>query len=234
MGQIDLSAYASADFPASPDRAIIAAGRVVVTLDRWNQNNYLYGPASVVIIDPATDQVVQNIALGSLKNCEGMDYLPGTKTVLVSCGGTFGSVEQALESGIAVIDMSTTPATLSRILLGTVFPTPPVTFAWVLALPSAGSATRAFTSTLGSFSPSVPDTLYQFDFVAGTTKSFATGTPFDLGIPAGGGGHLLVPDANASSPQIHVYDITGAAAVEAFSFVADTANGLPPRQIAWY
>jgi hypothetical protein len=54
-------------------------------------------------------------------------------------------------------------------------------------------------------------------------------------MPAGGNGRLLVPDANATMPRVHVYDIQGAGPpTESLAFVADTANGLPPRQIAWY
>jgi hypothetical protein len=234
-GRIDLSAYASTDFPASPDRAIIAGGKVVVTLNRWNADFFTYDKGSVVIIDPDTDHVVQKLALGNLKNCEGLDYLPATKTVLVACGGSFGSVEQALESGIAVIDISTTPATLARILSGVSFATPPVTWAWVLALPSATSPTRAFTSTLGSFTPSTPDRLYQLDFVTGGNMSFATTSAFNLGMPAAGNGRLLVPDGTVSTPRIHVFDATGAGAPSEESvFVADTVNGLLPRQVAWY
>ena len=178
-GRIDLSTYATTDNPAAPDRAILAAGKVVVTLNRWNADFYTYAKGSVVIIDPATDRVVQNLLLGDLKNCEGLDVLPGTKTVLVACGGSYGSVEQALESGVAVIDMSTTPATLARIISGVAFATPPVTFAWVLPMPSASSPTRAFTSTMGSFTPSVPDHLYVVDYVSGGTTSFGTASPFD-------------------------------------------------------
>ena len=40
--------------------------------------------------------------------------------------------------------------------------------------------------------------------------SFATATPFDLGRPAAGNGRLLMPDANAATPRIHVYDARGA------------------------
>ena len=100
------------------------------------------------------------------------------------------------------------PAIISAVA----FPTPPVTFAWVVPLPtSTGGATRAFTSTLGSFSPSVPDHLYQFDFVTGGTMSFGTASPFDLGKPAVGNGRLLLPDAKASAPRIHVFDATAPA-----------------------
>jgi hypothetical protein len=234
-GRIDLSAYASTAFPAAPDRAIIAAGKVVVTLNRWNADFYTYDKGSVVIIDPETDRVVQHLSLGDLKNCEGLDVLPATKTVLVACGGSFGSVEQALESGIAVIDMSTTPASLARIISSVAFPTPPVTFAWAVPMPSASNPTRALTSTIGSFSPSVPDRLYVVDYVNGGTMSFGTTSPFDLGKPAAANGRLFVPDASASMPRIHVFDATGAGApTESSAFAADTVNGLPPREVAWY
>jgi hypothetical protein len=234
-GRIDLSAYATADFPASPDRAIIAAGMVVVTLNRWDAATYGYGDASIVVVDPSTDQVVQNLALPGMKNCEGLDYVAATKTVLVACGGSFGSADQAQESGVAVIDMSSSPAQLARVIAGTTFPTPPVTFLWAIPMASASSANRAFTATLGSSSPEVPDTLYAFDFVTGAPTSFGTAAPFNLGRPAGGNGRLLVPDADMAMPRIHVYDVSGTGApTEGTAFMADTVNGLPPREIAWY
>ena len=44
-----------------------------------------------------------------------------------------------------------------------------------------------------------------------------------------------MPDANAATPRVHVFDARGTGApTETTSFVADTANGLPPREIAWY
>jgi hypothetical protein len=235
-GRIDLSAYGSATHPASPDRAIIAAGKVVVTLNRWNSTNYTYEAGSVVVIDPATDQVVQQLGLGGLKNCEGLDYVPAQPTVLIACGGSFGSTEQALESGVAVVDVASSPARLARVISAVAFPTPPVTFAWVVSMPTAtGAAARAFTSTLGSFSPSAPDHLYQFDFVTGATMSFGTASPFDLGKPAGGNGRLLLPDAKASTPRVHVFDASSAGVpTETTAFVPDVASGLPPREIAWY
>jgi hypothetical protein len=234
-GRIDLSAYGTAAHPAAPDRAIIAAGRVVVTLNRWNATNYTYDASSLVVINPATDQVVQHLPLGGLKNCEGLDYLATTRTVLVACGGSFGSPEQALESGVVVIDASGAQLAIARTLSAVAFATRPVNFAWVIPLPSASSPNRAFAATMGSFSPSIQDRLYQFDFVTGGTTPFGMATPFDLGKPVAGNGRLLIPDANAAMPRIHVYDATGAGApTETSAFVADTVNGLPPREIAWY
>jgi hypothetical protein len=238
-GRIDLSSYAAtvigATIQARPDRAIIAAGKVVVTLNNLSGDFSTYGPGGVVVIDPATDTVVQHLSLGGLKNCEGLDYLASTRTVLVACGGAFGSTEQALESGVVVLDASTSPLTIARTISGVAFATRPVNFLWVLALPSASSPTRAFAATMGSFTPSIQDKLYAFDFVTGGTTPFGMATPFDLGRPAAGNGRFLMPDANAAMPRIHVYDAraAGAPALE-LSFVPDTVNGLPPREVAWY
>jgi hypothetical protein len=81
----------------------------------------------------------------------------------------------------------------------------------------------------------VPDRLYQFDFVTGGTTSFAMASPFNLGKPVGGNGRLLLPDATAAMPRVHVFDASGSGApTEQSTFVADSVNGLPPREIAWY
>lgn len=238
-GRIDLASYAptvsGATIQARPDRAIIAAGKVVVTLNNLSGDFSTYGPGGLVVIDPATDTVVQHLSLGGLKNCEGMDSLPATRTVLVACGGSFGSTEQALESGVVVLDASTSQLTIARTISGVAFATRPVNFLWVLALPSATSPTRAFAATMGSFSPSVQDKLYAFDFVTGGTTPFGMATPYDLGRPAAGDGRFLLPDANAAMPRIHVYDARGAGApTEELAFVSDPATGLPPRDVAWY
>jgi hypothetical protein len=237
-GRIDLASYASqvaGTAVARPDRAIIAAGKVVVTLNNINANFSAIGAGGIVIIDPVTDAVVQHLPLPGLKNCEGLEYVPATRTLLVSCNGSYLSAEQTLESGVAVVDMSTTPATLTRAISGVAFNTRPVTFQWVLSLPTAAAPNRAFTSTMGAFGgPS--DTLFAFDFVSGVAVPFATASPFDLGRPAvTGTGRLLVPDGTMAMPRVHVYDARGTGApVKELSFVADTVNGLLPREIAPY
>jgi len=238
-GRIDLSSYASqvggTAVQARPDRAIIAAGKVVVTLNNINGTFSAIGEGGIVIIDPVTNAVVQHLPLPGVKNCEGMDYVPATKTLLVACNGPFGSIEQTLSSGVAVVNMATTPATLTRVITGVAFNTQPVTFQWVLSLPTAAAPNRAFTSTLATSDGSF-DTLFGFDFVSGVAVPFATAGAYALGRPAvTGNGRFLMPDATMSTPRVHVYDASGAGApVKELSFVADTVNGLPPHEIAPY
>ena len=92
-GRIDLSSYASqvggTAVQARPDRAIIAAGKVVVTLNSVNGTYSAIGEGGIVIIDPTTDTVVQHLPLTGVKNCEGIDYVAATKTLLVACDGSF-------------------------------------------------------------------------------------------------------------------------------------------------
>ena len=103
QGHIDLAPYAAqvsgATIQARPDRAMIAAGKVVVSLNDLSGDFSTYGEGRVVVIDPATDQVVQSVALTGLKNCEGMDYLAPAKLLLVVCGGSFGVPDQVPSPG---------------------------------------------------------------------------------------------------------------------------------------
>ena len=191
---------------------MIANGKVVVTLNRLNDATYANGASSLIVIDPATDQVVQQLSLGGLKNCEGLDYLHDDPHGA-------GRVRRAVRleragAGIGRRRWSTSPrrpTTLTRTISAVAFTTPPVTFAWVIALPSASNGTRAFTTTMGSFSPSAPDCLHQFDFVTGGTMSFGSASPFDSGALGRGNGKPPMPDANAATPRIHVFDVTGSA-----------------------
>ncbi len=241
-GRIDLSSYAAPvsgkTIQARPDRAVLANGKVMVTLNSTTPSYpYTYAEGRLVVVDPATDTAIQNLALTGLKNCEGLDYLPAAKVVLVSCAGTFNSPDQALESGIAVVDVATTPIKLKQIISGQAFGAGPVTFLWVLGAPTATRPNRAFTATFGSFatatSPAAPDLIQMFDFVSGATTSIASSTAFALGRPAVGSGRLLIPDAKASQPRIHVYDITGTP-TETSAFEPDPINHLPPRELAGY
>jgi hypothetical protein len=240
-GRIDLSSYASqvagTTIQARPDRAIIAAGKVVVTLNNMNGTFSAFGDGGLVIIDPATDTVAQHVPLTGVKNCEGLDYIAATKTVLVACNGSFTSAEQTLESGVAVVNMATTPATVTRVISGVAFNTRPVTFLWVLSLPTAAAPNRAFTSTLGTAGPpAISDTLFAFDAVSGAAVSFSTLAPFNMGRPAvTNDGRLLVPDATMSGPRVHVFDARGVGTpAHEQAFVTDSVTNLPPREVAPY
>jgi hypothetical protein len=240
LGHVDVSAHRTATdggglADARPDRALIAGGLVAVSLNELDDAQANYGEGRVVLIDPATDAVVREIALTGRRNCEAMDYIAATKTLLVACGGTFGSSAQTAESGVAVVDLSVNPPPVMPSISGQVFGAQPVNAFWIVAAPSAVAPHRAFAGALGSFDPVVPDSVFAFDFLVGSSAPLASSDAFALGMGAATANVLLVPDAATSTPQVRVFSIAGAGTpAQTATFATDTANGLPPREIGWY
>ena len=236
VSSISLDAYAStvagATILARPDRALIGNGKVVVSLNEIDVGYAHYGEGKVVVIDPATDTVVASVALTGLYDCEGMSYVASTKTLLVSCGGPYMAEDQPLQSGIAVVDLGASPPSLTKIITSVAFGDQPVNFSWVLAAPTASGGTRAFA---GTNDPNfvMPDALYVFDYVTGTTTQIATSSPFTIGVPANTASLLFVPEATFSTPKIQLFDITGTPQATT-GFASDPTTGLPPQEIAWY
>jgi hypothetical protein len=242
-GRIDLSSYAApvagATIQARPDRMLIAAGQVFVTLASQDASFQSTGEGRVVVIDPATDTVTSTIELPGLKGCSAMSYVDGPNEIFVACGGSFADADkQADGSGVAAIDLSAAPpavhVTKASALGGT--PVQPVNFSWVVAL----SGTRAFTSTLGTFpagsSPGTNDAAFAFDPTTGaSTPITLDAAAGDLGRGALSGTTLLIPDADFATPRIHVFDAGGAGApTETAAVDPDPARGMPPREIARY
>jgi hypothetical protein len=236
QSRIDLDAYASAVTGATvlarPDRLVIAAGKVIVSLNEIDATFATYGEGKLVVIDPATDLVTGSVALTGFTDCEGMDYVASSHTLLVSCGGSYMDVNQPLESGIAVVDVSTSPPTLVRQISGVAFDNQALNFAWVIDAPPAAGGTRAFA---GTNDPNFvnPDVLYAVDYVLGTVTQVATSDPFTLGPSAATPSLLFVPEFLGSDPKIQLFDIT-AAPVAASGFAPDPAHGLAPSSVAWY
>jgi hypothetical protein len=233
-GQIVLDAYAStvtgATILARPDRALLVEGRVIVSLDEIDHGFKSYGEGRLVVVDPAIDRVTASVALTGLANCEGMTYVEVQKTLLVACGGPFGGATS--ESGIAVVDLGASPPTLTGVIPSAAFDGRPLNIGWVLALSPTGGGTRAFAVT-NDPNDVDPDTLFDFDYVAGTTTPLSTSSPYTLGMSAGLPGLLLVPNSTLSMPQIDLYDVT-VAPTATTTFTSDPVTGLPPQEIAPY
>ena len=243
LGHIDLSGYAAqvdgsgVTVQARPDRAVLVAGKVAVTLNDQDASFAVFGEGRVAIIDPATDTVVQTVAIVGLTDCEAMNVVPGTATLLVSCGGAYTDPDPAAASGIAVVEMSGATATLVRTFTGPTLGDGPVNFQWVAGQATA-TTTRAFASLFGAAasggSPEVPDAALAVDLGSGATTGVAMLPAFGIGRGAfDAAGRLVLPDAGSAQPRLHVYDVT-AAPTETDAFVADSVLNLPPREVAWY
>jgi hypothetical protein len=236
VSRIDVDAYASTvvgtTILARPDRALIAGGKIVVSLNEADASYKTYGDGRIIVIDPTTDAVVASVTLTGLRDCEGMDYIASTATLLVACGGTYMAADQSLQSGIAVVDLGASPPSLTTTITGAAFGNQPVNFSWVLAAPPAGGGTRAFA---GTNDPNLvaPDVLFAFDYVLGTTAQVTTSSPYSIGPSAATTSLLFVPEFLGSTPKIQLFDITGVPQVTT-AFAPDTVNNLSPVQVGWY
>ncbi len=236
ISRIDVDAYASTvagtTILARPNRAIIAGGKIVVSLNEVDASYKTYGDGMVIVIDPATDAVVASVTLTGLNDCEGMDYVASTQTLLVACGGTYMAANQALQSGIAVVDLGASPPSVTTTMTGAAFGNQPVNFSWVLAAPPAGGGTRAFAAT-NDPNLAAPDVLFSFDYLLGTTTEVTTSDPYSIGPSAATGSLLFVPEFLGSTPKIQLFDITGTPQATT-AFAPDNVNNLSPVQVAWY
>ncbi len=239
-GRIDLSTYAASvtgkDIQARPDRAVIAAGKVFVSLGSQDDMFDAAGAGRLVVIDPATDAVTSTVELTGLKGCSGMSYVDAAKTIFVACDGTFSEANPLALSGVALVDVSVTPPVV-HVVAASTFGANPVNSFWIAPL----SSQLAFAGTYGMFADAthdvaaVPDAVFSFNPMGGAPTSRLTADAFDLGRGAAGGTAFFASDATPTKPRIHVFAATGTAApTETTAFDPDPARGLPPREIAWY
>ncbi len=205
---------------------------MIVSLNQVDATHANFGDGAVVVIDPTTDSPLYRVSLPGLFDCAGMDFVPTSHTLLVACGGIPESQNQALQSGVAVIDLSASPPRLDHVVSSVAFGGRSLNFSWVLAAPGGHSPNVAFAGTTDP-DGDLTDGLFQFDFITGAVTPVTMASPASLGIPALAAGLLFVPEATASTPKIQLFDVT--LAPQAISgFAPDMTTGLPPRHIAWY
>ena len=236
LSRIGLDTYASkgagAQVQARPDRALIAGGWVVVSLNETDAARAMYGDGAVIVIDPASDRVAASVALPGLYDCEGMDFFAASHMLLVACGGGAAGRDQPLQSGIAVVDLAATPPRLDHVVSSVAFNGRPLSAGWVLSAPSAASPNRAFAATSDP-RRIAPDAVFQFDFESGAVTPIVTAPSGSVGSPELANQLLFVPEALSVAPKVQPIDVTGAPQ-PLNGFTADPKNGLPPRAIAWY
>jgi hypothetical protein len=236
-GRIPLASYATAGAKgatqARPGRLLRAGDRVFVSLDSQDATFSDQGPGRILAIDPATDQVTGMLDLSPLKNCGALDYDSTSKRLIVSCGGSFAAASQIDESGLAIFDLGTEPASMNVIPAKNIA-TQPLSFgsitlagrdvAFVAALGSLDFATNAVLAQ---------DAFLRVDLTAGTATALAMSSPYGFGGSLIVGAHVLLADGDATTPRVRVFG-TEAAGVEGASLNADPAHQLPPRDLAFY
>jgi hypothetical protein len=234
LGHIDLAGQSTrpdGDRPVRPmpDRGVRVGGRVLIALNELSEDFMSGGPARVVVVDPAVDQVVGTIALPGLQNCGQLVALADAPTLAAGCGGVFGAADQLAASGVALIELAVTPPAV------TVVPAArfgsPVSAADLVVL----SRAAAFTVVPGDFTSGRADSLWAFDFQGGTPRKVLDGSgPFHLGglVAQADQRRLFIGDAADAEPRILVIDTSDATSPAVQSPIP--VSGLPPRALGLY
>jgi hypothetical protein len=219
---------------ARADRGLVIDGKLFVALSNLSPDFQTAGHGRVLVIDPASDQVIGMIDIPGLKNCSGLSYVASTTTLVVACGGAFSDADQAAGSGVVSIDIGASP---------------PVEIHRQAATPFGGRALAGYSGladrgaigfgvTFGELGGPTLDQFWVLDVASGTTaKLFDASDAFTLGTVLVDLVHerVYVTDAAAATPRIHVYEYANPAApTRTASINANPSIGLPPREIEWY
>jgi hypothetical protein len=237
LGRIDMTSYAaSASVQSRPDRALLANGKVYVTLANTSGDFKTVGTGRVVAIDPTSDKVTGTIDLAPYKSCSGLDYSDATKTLIVGCGGDYNAAlaDQTAQSALVLVDIGGATPTVKKAIGGQTLGGRPVSS---VSFAVAGD-NLAIVGTYGDASNTPPDGLWAITLEAGTATKILDA---DGGFVIGGvtwdpaAQKVYVTDAGATKPVVRVFDVSKPGAVrQASSFDANPKSGLPPRQIGWY
>jgi hypothetical protein len=213
----------------NPTRGVLLGGKVYVVLTALSDDNKVGAPGRVVVIDPATDTVTGTIDLPTLKNCASIAALENA--LVVACGGVYGDANQTKDSGVAWIDLATTPPAI-KVAPATAFGRALSGFD-VAAL----SSSLAFAITGGDFSGTPPDQLWAFDFTGGAPRKIIDGLKaftFSGLLVDPVSKRLFVADGNATAPRLHVFDLANPAMPVLQTSLVTNTGGLPPRYVSWY
>ncbi len=238
-GRIDLSAYAvpvaGARMQARPDRAILAAGTVYVSLGNISGDFAHTATGRLVLIDPGTDKIKGVIDLTGLKNCgTGLSYVEATHTLVVTCVGAYeDGFTQMDHAGVIFIDAAASPPVETRRVMAS-------TFGRVLgAYAASRDGALGFGITYGAGKgKQPPDQLWILDVKAGSVRKLADGVE-SFTYPGLFLDHTrqraYLTDGNPAEPRLRVYDYSNPAAPSlATSINASPDKNLPPREIQPY
>jgi len=234
LGRIDLKPFSPVGVLPRADRALLAEGKVFVSLNAISLDYKTYGTGRIVMVDPVTDQVVGTIDLPGAKNCGAMTYLATERKLMVACGGAYSDgPQQADSSAIVVIDLGVSPPTVIAQMAAAAAGGLSLTNATVAALDGT-----ALGVTNGSVGNVPPDRLWSLPIngsapiqVFESTESFALGAV--LADPEGK--RILITDGTTNTPAfIRVFDYSASTFTAGKTIDSNPTQKLPPRALAWY
>jgi hypothetical protein len=242
LGRIPVSSYATqpaggGTTQARPDHGVLVGDRVYVTLNSISADFSATGPGRVLVIDPATDSVTGTIELPNQKDCSAIRSAAPETRLYVSCAGAFSDgPDQVAESALVEIDLAVTPPAIGRLVQAAALGTQPINFGYAAVL-----GDTAFVGTLGVLDLNTgdvvtPDAFYAVALGDRAAVKLLEGGAFNLGraVVDPATKRVFLPDGDAVTPRVRIFDASGAAVVPAATFEPNPAGHLPPREIGWY
>lgn len=235
VGSIDLKPFAPAGTLPMADRALLAGGMVYVSLNAISDDFSTYGIGRIVMVDPASDQVVGTIDTPGVKNCGAMTYVAAENRLLVACNGDYAAgPQQADSSAIVVIDLGLDPpAVVSQVSAAAVgghsFSN------WAVA---ALDATTLLGVTEGDFSNTPPDELWSVS-LSGTSSVllFSSAEAYTLGailVDVEKAQFIVADGPTKGASLLHVFDFSGGTIAAGKTIKSNPSHSLPPRALAWF
>ena len=210
-GRIDMTSYATqlagTTIYSRPDRAIVADGKLYVTLANLSADSLTTGPARIVIIDVQTDKVTGTIDIPTLNNCTSPVYIADKHLLDISCQGAFADpTTQVSQSGLVTIDVSQSPPAITHTVSATKYNEAVNSYSALARDGALGFVVLAGVSSLKTV-----DTIITVDTAtdAATTLKAASSTfVYGTALVDPVKQHVLVTDATSTAPGVLVYSYT--------------------------
>jgi hypothetical protein len=231
-GRIDLGPFAPAGVLPRGHRALLAGGRVFVSLNAIGADYASYGTGRVVIIDPATDGVTGVIDIPGTKNCGALAYAAAAQRLFVACGGAYGDAAgQAATSAVVAIDLAQTPPVVVAQAAAGAAPYSNLTVAVL-------DGATALAVVVGDFSNAPPDSLWSVPLdgrapaqVFASAEGFAIGAVlFDPDRRS-----VFAADGTTTNPAfLRVFDVSATGFTAGPTVKTNPTQKLPPRALLFY
>jgi hypothetical protein len=235
LGRIDLIPFTPVGVLPRADRALLAEGKVFVSLNAISLDYNSYGTGRIVMVDPVTDQVADTIDLPGVKNCGAMTYLATDRKLVVACGGAYSDgPQQADSSAIVVIDLGVSPAAvIAQVAAAAVGG---LSFSNATVATLGGSTAIGVTN--GSPSKLPPDRLWSLPLDGSLpVRVFESAESYALGavVTDSEANHVLLTDGTTNAPAfLRVFNFTAGAFTAVKTVKTNPAQKLPPRALARY
>ncbi len=238
VGRIDLSVALtgeSAQFSPRPERALRLADRVVVVLGGYRSDFTTTAASRLVVIDAATDRLVQVLVLDGFHACSTLARSPTGDELAVACSGEWGGDNrpELASSGVVRISVGEELSVTERYFAAQLGEGPVATGL------AYASSRHLLVTTFGQFAgagaPAADDALLELDLETGATWAVlrSAGEPFTLGAvscdPACGVCYLT--DAQRERGVVHRYEVGPDGLRAPAAIRPERSIGLPPRAL---